>query len=144
MTLNWTVFCIKCLNEEILERKIPQKGGKRMKDNMIKDVGISFYHACASAAGLLAAFRRGCSALTTIVMLGLKSASYWTHNAATAAIWSTLNSKLRRYIGNKYFLIVFQQEIESLPSLEMQVQFWKNITSVLRLYNSFKKGCNIA
>lgn len=47
-----------------------------MKDNMIKDVGISFYHACASAAGLLAAFRRGCSALTTIVMLGLKSASY--------------------------------------------------------------------
>lgn len=41
-----------------------------------------------SPAGPGRAFKRGCRALTTMLMFGRKSASYCTHKAATAAICS--------------------------------------------------------
>ena len=49
-------------------------------------LGQILYHACESAAAGFT-LRRGWRALTTIVMFGRKSASYWTQSAATAASW---------------------------------------------------------
>lgn len=45
--------------------------------------------------------RSGCRALTTIVIFGLKSASYWTQSAATAAIWKKKPIKLMKMIFGK-------------------------------------------
>jgi len=46
-----------------------------------------FYSLPCSACCVGLTVRRGCSAFTTMLMLGRKSASYCTHRAATAAIW---------------------------------------------------------
>lgn len=45
---------------------------------------IHFYAWDSGPAGF--EFKSGCKALTTIVIFGRKSASYWTQSAATAAI----------------------------------------------------------
>jgi hypothetical protein len=46
-----------------------------------------FYSLQCSGCCVGLTVRRGCSAFTTMLMLGRKSASYCTHRAATAAIW---------------------------------------------------------
>ena len=64
-------------------QKLARSQRRRASDDTIMPTLCVYLATSDSPPGR--AFTRGCRALTTIVMLGLKSASYWTHSAATAA-----------------------------------------------------------
>lgn len=60
---------------------------KKKKKKRHKYIHISYAWASGPAGFELSS---GWRAFTTMVMFGRKSASYWTHNAATAASWRTI------------------------------------------------------
>lgn len=60
-------------------------------DNWLILDSVRFYAWDSWPAGF--EFRSGCRALTTIVMFGRKSASYWTQSAATAPIWNQMQEE---------------------------------------------------
>lgn len=85
-----SVECYYALHKKE-KKKIHRMGSKGISSNTVTHITIErrggVHKLGASPGGPDRVFSSGWSALTTMLMFGLKSASYCTHKAATAAIW---------------------------------------------------------
>ena len=70
------------------------------EEKVIKYRRLSLYICYALESGPAGfGLRSGWRAFTTMVMFGLKSASYWTQSAATAAIWDIAKHNIKANKG---------------------------------------------